>query len=235
MQIPLHAAAHTHHAKPIERHERDIEPGDPEPETAPAPDVVQAEPDCLRKPEVEPRQHAEERAGYEHVVEVGDQEHGVVDREIDGRNGQQYPGDAADDEGHQEADGVEHRSIEAQAAAVHGEEPVIDLHARRHRDDHGHDAEKCIDAGARTHGEEMMQPDGEAQHADRHGGINERDVAEQLFLREGGDDLGKNTERRQDQNVDFRMAPQPEEIDELHHVAAVGPGEKVETECPVQP
>ena len=70
-------------------------------------------------------------------------------------------------------------TLEADAAAIHGEQPVEDLHARRHRDDHRHDAEEGVDVGARAHGEEVVQPDGEGEHRDRHRRVDERHVAEQ--------------------------------------------------------
>ena len=47
------------------------------------------------------------------------------------------------------------------AAAIHGEEPVVDLHAGADRDDRGGDAERGIDVGARPHREEMVHPDQE--------------------------------------------------------------------------
>ena len=58
---------------------------------------------------------------------------------------------------------IDHRTGtgEANAPAVHREQPVEDLDAGRHRDDHGHHAEEAVDVGAGSHGEEVVQPDQE--------------------------------------------------------------------------
>ena len=50
--------------------------------------------------------------------------------------------------------------------AKHREQPVEDLLAPVGiRDDHRGDAEERVDAGARPHGEEVVQPDEVSQHA----------------------------------------------------------------------
>ena len=60
----------------------------------------------------------------------------------------------------------QHRRREHDPSAEHGEQPIEDLHAGRHRDDRGHDAEERVDIGAGPHREEMMQPDCEGEDAD---------------------------------------------------------------------
>ncbi len=89
--------------------------------------------------------------------------------EVGGRHGQHHAGHAADGEGHDEPDRPQHHRGEADTPAIHGEQPVEDLHPRRHRDDHRRDAEKAVHIGACPHGEEMVQPDHERQDADHHG------------------------------------------------------------------
>ena len=51
-------------------------------------------------------------------------------------------------------------------------------------------------------------------------------VAEQLLAGEGGNDLGRDAEARQDQDVDFRMAKKPEHVLEQNRIAASHCGEK---------
>src|SRR5690349_22799698 len=51
--------------------------------------------------------------------------------------------------------------------SVHGEDPVVDLHPRDDRDAAGRDAEQRVHVGAGAHGEEVVQPDGERDEADR--------------------------------------------------------------------
>ena len=71
-------------------------------------------------------------------------------------------------------------------------------------------------------------------HADRHGRHHHRAVAEQRLAREGGHHLREHAERRQDQDVDLRMPPGPDEVHEHHHVAAGLVGEEVEAEVAVE-
>ena len=122
---------------------------------------------------------------------------------------------------------------EAHLAPEHRPDPVVDLHAGRDADRHGGDAEHGVDVGALPHGEEVVQPDGERENRDRHGGDHQRGVAVELLRREGGDHFGVDAEGRQDQDVDLRMAEQPEEVDVVHHVAAEIIREEVHPEVAV--
>ncbi|KAG0733490.1 hypothetical protein G6F23_013297 [Rhizopus arrhizus] len=79
--------------------------------------------------------------------------------------------------------------------------PVEDLGAGRDRDDHRRDPEKRVHAGAGPHGEEVVQPD-------------------QAFAAEGGHHFGEDAEGGQDQDVDLRVAPDPDQVHVHHGVAA---------------
>jgi hypothetical protein len=118
--------------------------------------------------------------------------------------------------------------------AIHGENPVEDFYARGHRDDHGHDAEDGVYVAAGAHGEEMVQPDHEGEQADGHRRHHHGAIAEQGFFREGGDDFGEDAEGGQDQDIDLRMAPGPDQIHEHHDVAAAVIGEEVEAQIAIQ-
>ena len=96
------------------------------------------------------------------------------------------------------------------------------------------DAEDRVHVGAGAHGEEVVQPHHERQHADRHRRHHHRAVAEQRLAGERRDHLGEHAERRQDQDVDLGMAPGPDQVHEHHHVAAGFIGEEVKAEVAVQ-
>jgi hypothetical protein len=72
------------------------------------------------------------------------------------------------------------------------------------------------------------------QDADRHRRHDHRAVAEQWLAGEGRNHLGEHTERRQDQDIDLRMTPGPDQVHEHHNVAAGIVGEEVEAEVTVQ-
>ena len=136
-----------------------MEADEPAPEDRLAEPLVEREAERLGEPVGVAGHQREHDAADDHLVEVGDQEQAVVDDEVDRRDGQQHAGQAADHEGQHEADQIMHRHGEADPAAVHREQPVVDLHAGRDADDHAGDAEDRVDVGAGAHGEEMVQPD----------------------------------------------------------------------------
>src|SRR5260363_363458 len=72
-----------------------------------------------------------------------------------------------------------------------------------------------------------IQPDEVRQNGDDDGGIDHRGVAEQPLAREGRGHLGEDAERRQDQDVDLRMPPDPDEVHIHHRIAAEIIGEEV--------
>ena len=167
-------------------------------------------------------------------MKMGNQEQAVVKHEIGRRHRQQHAGHSADDERHHETDRPQHRRRIVDAAAIHREQPVEDLHAGRHGDDHRGNAEHRIDVGAGAHREEVMQPHHEGENADHHGGRDHRAIAEQRLPAERRDHLGKDAERRQRENIDLRMSPCPDQVHEHHDVAAGFIGEKMEAEIAIE-
>src|SRR6266480_5300096 len=80
----------------------------------------------------------------------------------------------------------------------------------------------------------MVQPDAEREHSDGRSRVDQRVVTEQSLARERRHDFGIDAKRRQNQDVDFGMAPDPEQVDIVHYVAAVAIGEKVHAEIAVE-
>jgi hypothetical protein len=60
----------------------------------------------------------------------------------------------------------------------------------------------------------------EADAADRDHRVGHAEIAEHRLLREGRDDLADHAEARNDQDIDFGMAEEPEQMLEQHRVAA---------------
>src|SRR5439155_27216863 len=187
-----HAARHAHEAEGVEWHESQIEADQPTPEGAFAPSFIEDDAERLGEPVHVTRKVTEERAWNQHVMEMRDQERRIVHQVIDGREGDKHAGHSADDERHDETDGPHHRWMKANAAAIHGEQPVEYLHPGWNRNDHGRDPEKAVDVGIRAHREEMMEPYGERQKSDRRSSREKRYVTEQPFAREGRDHFREN-------------------------------------------
>jgi hypothetical protein len=58
----------------------------------------------------------------------------------------------------------------------------------------------------------VMRPDEETDHTRGDGRVHDRPVAEQFLAREHRDDLGDDAHRREQHDVDLRMAEEPEEV-----------------------
>src|SRR4029077_2514239 len=69
-------------------------------------------------------------------------------------------------------------------------------------------------AHGRAHAGEphVMRPDDERQKADHEHRENERLVTPKRLARVVGENFGDNSERGQDQNVNFRMSEKPEQV-----------------------
>jgi hypothetical protein len=114
----------------------------------------------------------------------------------------------------------QHRRLEGHRAAPHGGDPVEDLHARGHRDQHGRVHEEELTGHRHAGGEHVVRPDDERQDRDRRGGVHHRRVAEQALARERRDDGADDPERRQDHDVHLGVAEEPEDVLVHHRVAA---------------
>ena len=68
----------------------------------------------------------------------------------------------------------------------------------------------------------MVRPDHEADDADGDHRVGHAEIAEDRLAREGRDDLADDAEARQDEDVDFGMAEEPEQVLEQDRIAAAG-------------
>ena len=195
---------------------------------------MQSKAERLGKPVREAGEGSEHHAADDDVVKMRDQKQAVVQQKVGRGDGEKHAGHAADHEGHEKSHRPQHRGGESDAAAVHREHPIVDLHAGAHRDDAGGDAEKGVDVRACPHREEVVQPDHERDQADEHGRCDHRAIVEQRLAGKRGDHLGEDAECRQDEDVDFRVPPGPDQVDEHHHVAAGIIREEMKAQIPVE-
>ena len=83
---------------------------------------------------------------------------------------------------------------------------------RRNRDDHRRRLEERGDFRAHAGQIHVMRPDDERQEADGQHRIHERFIAPDRLARVVGDDFADDAHRRQNQNVNFRMAEEPKQM-----------------------
>ena len=151
-------------------------------------------------------------------MEVGDYEVGVVEHQIRTGVGQRDACDAADHEQEDKAKRVEHGDFELDRAAPHGRQPRENLHTRWHGDDHGRRREVGPRTNVETNGEHVVSPDNEAYDADGRHGVGHTQVAEHGLVGEGGNDLADDAEGRNDDDVYFRVAKEPEQVLPQHRI-----------------
>ena len=112
--------------------------------------------------------------------------------------------------------------FELDRTAPHCRDPGEDLDARRHRDDQrrGHEVGAGVDVDAGH--EHVVRPHHEADHADRDHGVGHAEIAEDRLAAERRDHVADDPEARQDHDVDFWVAEEPEQVLEQHRIAAAG-------------
>ena len=121
-------------------------------------------------------------------MEVRDDEVRVVGEEVERRAREIDTGEAADEEGEQEAKRHQHRGREPDFPSPHRADPVEHLDPRRHRNEETHDREEGQeDRAGREH---VVSPHAQGQRADGDGREDHALVAENGLTREDGDDLG---------------------------------------------
>src|SRR5208283_3026405 len=81
-------------------------------------------------PKVQAAEVTHDGATDHDVVEMGDDEVGIVDKDVRAQAAEEESGEAADEEKAEEAKGVEHRRVERNRAAVESSRPVKDFHRR---------------------------------------------------------------------------------------------------------
>jgi hypothetical protein len=92
----------------------------------------------------------------------------------------------------------------------HRGDPREDLDAGGHGDDHRGRREIHLRVHVQPGG--VVGPHDEADQADGDHGIGHAEIAEHRLAREGGDDLADDAEARQDHDVDFGVAEEPEQV-----------------------
>ena len=173
-----------------------------------------------RQPVVERRKHRESEGASHHIVHVGDDEIGVVGLPVERHHGEHDAGQAAHHEDEEEAENVEHRHVPARPAVRQRGKPGEDLHRCRHRDDRRARGEEGEREMRDAHGEHVVHPNAEAQEGERNDRDDDRPVADQRPVGEDRDDRRQHAGHGQEDDVDVRVAEQPEQVLPEQRIAA---------------
>ena len=207
-----HAPQHSGHALREHRLENQVHEDQRQPEMHPAPKLVHHSASRFWKPIINAREKAEDRARRHHVMEMGNDIIGVVQRNIAEVKTQRQPGQAADAEHRQKSQSKEHRSIETYRAAPEGNKEYAQNDHRRNRDDHGCGLEKRADGRAHASQIHVVRPNDHREKADRKHRIDQRTITPNRLAGVVAKDLADNSHRRQDQNVNLRMPEKPKQV-----------------------
>src|ERR1044072_8797887 len=99
-----------------------------------------------------------------------------------------------------------------QLAAPERRNPTENLYATGNRDHHAGSSEETLAHLRNRRGEHVMDPKTKADEPGRDQRQHEREMAEDFAPRERDDDWRDESKRRNENDVDLRMAEEPEEM-----------------------
>src|SRR5580658_2921753 len=147
---------------------------------------------------------------------MGNDEIGVAQLPIQWRHAQHDPSQPGNQELKQKRHTEEHGSLEVKLASPHGGQPVKNLDASGDGDGHGGKHKKCIGIGAHAHGKHVVGPNAHADESDTNGRGDHHGIAKNGFAGKHRNNFGGNGEGGKHQDVNFRMAKNPEEMHPDH-------------------
>src|SRR5580692_13067112 len=145
-------------------------------------------------------------------MKVADDEISVVQLNIQHGLSEKRSADSSGDEERNKSQGEQHWRSETNPPAPYRSEPVKCLDRGGNSDGHGH-YRKCEGrVGAHAAHEHVMAPDHESEEADGKHGVDHGFVAKNWLAREDREQLGAQTHGRQNSDVNFGMAEEPEQV-----------------------
>src|SRR6266404_2500009 len=174
----------------------------------------------LGPPVVQTADVTHHRATDHDVVEVGDDEIGIVEMNVQAKTGEEETGEAADKKKTDEAEGVQHRSIVGNGAFIERGGPVEDFDGRRNGNEVAEQREGERGVGGLTGEEHVVGPDKEADYGNGDAGAGDKRIAKDGLAGEGGNDFADDAHGRQNHDVDGRMRVKPKQVLEENGVAA---------------
>src|SRR5262249_47943181 len=120
----LQTPGHAQEACYVERHKRDVEARESEPEGRLAPSLIQLEAESFWKPVGYTGEHSKYDTANDNVVKMGDEEQAFVQLKISRRHCEKDTRYTANHEGDNESNRPEHRCRKLNAPPIHGEDPI---------------------------------------------------------------------------------------------------------------
>ena len=148
------------------------------------------------EPVIDGPKDGEENCPHDHIVKMRNHKVGVAKLPVERRCSHHNSRQTCDQELEQKTSAEEHRRSELDLPAPHRADPIKDLDAGRHSDNHRGDSEEGVSVGAHSDCKHVVSPDAEADEADTHRRRNHDGISEDRFSGENGDDFGSEREGR---------------------------------------
>src|ERR1700722_10143789 len=126
-------------------------------------------------------------------MEVCDDEIGVGDVNVDADGGQDEAGQSSDGEQADEAEGIEHRSSEADRTFVESRGPVEYFHCGRHANHETQERKNHRGVKRDAGHEKVMRPDQESENRDGYAGKRNKLVSEHSLARKTRDEFADHS------------------------------------------
>ena len=143
---------------------------------------------------------------------MGDDEIGVVEKQVNRGLRQKQTGNPAGNKQGNESNGKEHRAGELNLSAPERAQPVEGLDGGRHADGHGQQRKRKRGIGAHAADEHVVAPHAEAEETDSAEGVDHGAITEHRLAREGREDVRGHAHAGQNGDVHLGMAEEPEQV-----------------------
>ena len=170
-RVGVNAPRHPPQAQLVEGEERQVEPDEEQGEVPQADPLAEHPAGPLGEPVIERPEEGEDRPADQDVMQVGDDEEGIVRLEVDRDRGEHHPGQATDQEGGEEGEHEPQRDFDERTTAPEGGDPAEDLDAVGDRDHQARCREQPLAELRQGRGEHVVDPDAEAD--ERHGRVGQ--------------------------------------------------------------
>ncbi len=132
--------------------------------------------------------------------------------QVERHRGDHHPAQAPDDEDHNEADGEQKRRPEHRPAGPEGGDPGEDLQGAGDGDGHAGRGVEAVAQPRQAGGEHVMDPEAEGEEGVGDQRQHHHRVGDHGPAGEGGHDHRGHPERRDEDDVDLRVAEEPEQV-----------------------
>ena len=211
-RIGVHATRHTQQTRQMHMQERQVETDEDQPEGGDA-QSHHARPPCgVRHPVISRCQHREYEPTDKHVMQVCGYKGGIVCLLVERNDRKHHASQAAQHEDDKKTDYVIHRQREFRSPCPDRTDPGEYLDGSRYRHQHRCGREKAQRHVRNAGGEHVVDPQAEAEKGERHDRGHDGAVPDERCACHDRNDGGQRTGRRQEDDIDFRMAEQPEQV-----------------------